>query len=114
MILGQEAITRRRFDGGTRGADGRWVNGTATDSTIYASVQPMGGKERELLAEGERTREGIKLYTTSDLHTASQHAQGMADHVLVDGVAYEVRAVERQRAVFPHYKALALRLQETG
>lgn len=115
MILGAESITRRRFAPGSRGSDGRWVEGASTDATIAASVQPLEGRDREILPEGDRQKDGIKVYTTSDLepvnqHTAPEGASG--DHVLVDGIAYEVRNVARQRSIIPHYRAFAVRLQE--
>lgn len=114
MILGAETITRRRFAVGSRGADGRWVDGATTDVSIAASVQPLEGKDRAILPEGDRSKDGIKLYTTSDLVPADQHAGTSGDRVVVNGVVFEVRNVVRERSIIPHYRAFALRLQEVA
>jgi len=114
MILGQEPISRLRYAAQVRDSEGYIVDAAPTSSTIYASVQPMNGKDVEQLSEGERHREGLKLYTQSDLRTADQYLGTIADKVVIDGITYEVMHVERQRSILPHYKAMVLRLQEEG
>jgi hypothetical protein len=112
VILGQETITLRRVGAGSRGADGRWSDGVAVDTSIAASVQPLGGRELATLPEGERHSDQIKVYTTTEIRTGSQHDGTTADRLVVDGIVYEVRAVEQQRAILPHYKARAVRVKE--
>jgi hypothetical protein len=114
MILGAEPITRRRFSVGARGVDGRFVDGASTDAVISASVQPLEGKDRAILPEGDRSKDGIKVYTTSDLAPADQHVGTSGDQLIVDGVIFEVRNVVRERSIIPHYRAFALRLQEVS
>lgn len=111
-ILGQEAITLDRFAAGLFGADGRWVIGAATSSTIQASVQPMQGQDRELLEESQRQLDGKKVYTTTALRTADQHASLAADRLTIDSIVYEVVNVKRERSVIAHYKVLVLRIAE--
>ena len=117
MILGAEPITRRRFASGARGADGRYTPGASTDTTILASVQPLEGRDREILPEGERQTDGIKVYTESDVRTVNQHGGAggnTPDRLIFDGLVYEVRNVSRQRSIIPHYRAFALLLQEVA
>lgn len=112
MILGSEAITRITYAAGTRGSDGRWVQGSSTSTTIYASVQPMEGQDLEILEEGERARDGKRLYTATVMETANQHLGTSADLVTIDSINYEVRQVKRERSIIPHYRVLVMRVQE--
>jgi hypothetical protein len=116
ILVGKEVITRRRFAGGTRGTDGRYVPGAATDTPINASVQPIGGVELQTLEEGDRQRDPKRVYTDSDLRTSNQHVtpKTKADHVIIDSVVYQVRRVDTWRSVspIPHVKAIVVRLQE--
>lgn len=113
--LGQEPITRRRYAAGSRGSDGRWTRGAVTDTDLFATVQPANARDLQILPEGLRQRDAIKLYTDDAvLRTANQNGQGDADEVVVDGVSYEVQSIARQRAVMAHYKALATRIQESA
>lgn len=108
MILGQRDITRVRRAAATIGANYKPVPGAETLTTIRGAVQPLNGDGLEQMPEGERTRETRKVYTTSELRTARPDAP--ADHVIVDGVRYEVQGVERQPAILPHYKAYLTRV----
>lgn len=112
MILGQSAITRRRFAVGTRGADGRFTAGASTDSTIYATVQPPSGDVVATLSEGERSRRARRVITTSELRTADQEDGTPADQVLIGGAYYEVRVVGNWNAVLPNYDATVVEVQE--
>lgn len=116
-ILGQEAVTRRRYVAGTRTAasEGAWVEGTSTDTEILASVQPANARDLQIIEEGLRQRDAIKVYTDDEaLRTGNQHDGVSADEVIVDGISYQVQSVARQRAVLPHYKAICVRVQEAA
>lgn len=112
MILGTEPITLRRLAAGTRGTDGRYTAGATTTSTIFASVQPLNDRELASLPEGERTTDQKKVYTTADIRTGSQHDGVLADQLVIGGVTYEVRQVERERSIMPHNKGRIVRVQE--
>lgn len=112
-ILGREPLTRRRFGAYTRGADGRATPGAAVDATIKGSIQPADDDDLQSLPEGERDREARVVLTKSDLRIADDENQTPADHLLIDGDAFEVRKVSRIRAILPHYRAIAVRLQES-
>lgn len=111
MILGSLPVTLSR-NTGTRGSDGRWVDGTATTSTIYGSIQPASGKDMATLPQGDRQRDGKKFYTTTLLKTVDQHAGTPADRIIYESVTYEVRSVANENRIIPHYKAMLVRIQE--
>jgi len=112
MILGLQTVTLSRYAIGSRGTDGRFVPGTPTTSSIEATVQPANGRDMQTLPEGERQKRGIKLYTTTLLYLADQDAKRLADRIAYEGESFEVRHVEEQPRIIPHYKALALRVDE--
>ena len=112
--LGAAACTLTRFAAGSRDAYGEWVEGASSTSTIYVSVQPMPGKERQGLPEGLRSKEVVKLYTGTELRTADQSAGTSGDVVTSGGVDYEVVTVGRWGAVIPHYEATAVRVSESA
>lgn len=114
MILGTEPIKRRRYSAGSYGTDGRWDDGGRLDDEILASVQPMNGRDLQLLPEGLRQRDSIKVYTEAELRTANQHVAKQADELQIDSIWYQVHTVSRQRSIIPHYKAICLRVQESA
>lgn len=84
---------------------GRWVEGAATILEITASIQPATPKELQRLPEGDRTRDVIAIWTTTELRVG-EGAQ--ADRVSYGGATYEVQAVERWD-LGAYWKALAAR-----
>ena len=116
MILGLSSVTRRRFAAGSRGSDGRWDPGAATDSTILMSVQPLSGRELSTLPEGERSAVNLKGYTEADVRTLDQVAGEAADHIIIASGrwagTYEARAEDGQTDLLPHRRVRLLRLQE--
>lgn len=111
-ILGAEPVTLRSFAPGTRNALGGFDPGAATDTPIFGSVQPLEGVDRAILPEGERHRDGIKVYTKSPVRPVDQYTQQIGQQFIVDGVVFEVWNAARQRSIIPHYRAFALRVQE--
>lgn len=107
--------TVRRYEAGHYDR-GRWVAGTSyTDMYIVASIQPLTGKERELLPEGERTKEVIRIYTKYGLRQAMEQQNVKGDRVTYKGRAYEVRRVDTWDFDFDgmaHIKALAVMVEE--
>jgi hypothetical protein len=67
----------------------------------------------QLLPEGFRASEAIRLYTTSDLRTADQHNSTEADSIVYGGVVYQVQYVNEQHPLIPHRKAIAVRTAES-
>ena len=114
-LIAPVSITRRRPAAGSY-VDGRWVAAGTTDVPLLASVQPMRGRDLERLDEGQRARDGRRLYLEGrdQLRTADQHAGTNADQVLIDGAWFEVVHVDDSHHLIAHTRAYALRLQESA
>lgn len=110
--LGSRSLTRRVFAAGSRGSDGRWVEGSPTDTTITGSLQPLSGDELQTLSEGERQKKSRKVYTTSALSAGSITTGVRADQIVDGSTVWDVRSVELQTEVLGHYKAILLAPQE--
>ena len=113
-LLSQVSVTRTRYAAGSRGSDGRWVEGATTDTTIQCSWQQPTRAQVEILTEGQRQRDPRRVLTTSDLRAASQHDGTSADELTLDGVVYIVQSVAHWRKIRPHYDAVVLRKTEAN
>jgi len=101
-----QTITGVRYAAGTY-TKGQYSPGAETELIIQASVQPLAGRELDLLPEGRKELESYKIYTTIELKTADQSEQTQADELTLFGKSFEVIKVENwQNAVIPHYKAI--------
>jgi hypothetical protein len=110
--LGDRALTRRRFAAPTYTA-GRPVAGSSTDTTFQGSVQPMRGKDRQVLPEGLRQRDGRKIYCDrNQLRVDDQDDGTLADQVLFDGKTFTVVHVDSDHPLLPHDHVLVVRAQE--
>ncbi len=111
-ILGEITVVRVRRTAGAVASTGRRAAPTESETEILANFQPLPGDVLLSLPEGDRQRGGYLILTESEVRTANQHDQVLADLIEVDGVRYEVRQVEHYNSVFPHYEAVIVRLQE--
>lgn len=112
-ILSTEPVTlRRRTSTTTWGSDGRPAAPSTADSTIEASVQPLGERELQNLTEGQRQRSPRRIYTTTALQTADPDTDLDADEIIIDGETFQVQSITRHRTVLPHYRGLLLRALE--
>lgn len=93
MLLGSTTVTVERPGAQTIVA-GEVLDGAITTFTVKASVQPIGGREREDLPEGYRTRGRYKMYQKrgSRLQTTNLETNQREDIVLYDGRRFEVVA----------------------
>lgn len=120
MLLGATTITRRSVAAGSRGSDGRWSDGAATDTSITASVQPAQGEDLQILPEGLRTLRAIKVYTAAELQPGDQQGGTSPDQLIISGLTgiddgtYEVQTVSPYYALLAHHKALAVLVQESA
>jgi len=107
--------TLRRYDPGIY-VKGRWEPGsTFTETQIVASIQPSTGKEREILPEGERTKEVIRIYTKYGLRQPIEQQNVKGDRISYKGRSYEVRMVETWDFDWndmAHFKALAVMVED--
>lgn len=105
-----QPVTRKRRTGGAR-VRGRSTSPTETDSLIQCTVNPIPGEELEVLPEGERTGEQIRILTTADLRSSDETSGELADLVVWEGKTYEVRTVQEYRRVLPHIEVRARRVE---
>ena len=85
----RKGLTVKRKTAGSY-INGFWVAGTNTVLTIKASVQPLSGKDIELLPEGKRLAGGYKLFTDDTLKVAIEGTSQDSDTVSIYGFDYEV------------------------
>lgn len=97
----------RTTDGG-HDSKGRAVAGSASTFEITASVQPMSGRDVQLLPEGYHGKETQKLYTTTAL--VAVDASNEPDEVSIGGENWKVIMVKHWEAFgSDHYKAILSR-----
>lgn len=71
-----KTVSLTRKAAGTYDASGNYVEGTPTTINIFASIQPVTGRDLMDVPEGTRTEAEYKLWTREDLQV---------DDVIVDG-----------------------------
>jgi hypothetical protein len=105
----------------SRIAGGSWIKGVWTADSpeslqIKANIQPvLKSTDTMILPEAERSKEAIKVYTTSPLY---QRLEGSSpregDIISWDGKLFEVRKVsEYKMGILNHFKAIAVRKEIT-
>lgn len=115
--VGIETLSRirRTRTGGDAGwgADGRPVADTEVTTSFTATRDPVPDKELATLPEGERQSGQLWLITETELRTADDNTSPttLADHVVIDGMRYEVRAVVYYPQLIPHYEARVARIK---
>lgn len=99
LLDNESIVITRKTGGGYTG--GHYVDGTSANSTIRANVQPLTGKEILQLPEGDRLRESLKAFSTSEIR--------VNDIVTRNSKTYEVQRVNDLSAhSIPHYEAVML------
>ena len=114
--LESHTVTLRRYLEG-EWVDGVYENGPVTESTITGSLQPLRPNEMQLLPEGRRTSQAMKLYTTDEIRTANEETNMQADEVEVDELIFEVFSVEKWTlpgSDNAHYKSILLKKNDEG
>lgn len=109
-FFGRPQTVRRR--GAGEYVNGFWVENTEFEAIpVRGSIQPMNGEDMQSLPEGRRTKAGYKLYTKTELRTASEGVN--PDEVFLFGEWYEVFHVEPwQNGILPHYKCFLQKLND--
>jgi hypothetical protein len=111
------ALTLRRH------APGEYVNGIwhedgqETDTTIRGSMQPLNGNERmDLLPEGRRNCDSVKIFTDVQARPARQDDGQNADIILApSGREYEVISCEPwtlSGTALSHFRIIGMKLGE--
>ena len=105
-MLRNEAITITRY-GAVTYAKGRPIAGAATTFTGYANIQPLNGEELLQLAEGDRQKNSIKLYTDTIVLKNNDILTN------IDGKTFELQSVKDYFShIIPHCKAIGLEQNE--
>jgi hypothetical protein len=85
-------ITVTRTAASTLGSDGFYTDGAETTIAVSpVSIQPASGKDMQLLPEGARTDETIRVYCTERLRTAATPDGVKPDRFVFDGKTWEVK-----------------------
>jgi hypothetical protein len=106
-----ESITMYYRTGDTY-ADGEYVEGSETSVAIVASVQRLNMRERQLLQEGYRARDTIKIFI-ADVATIQLIENNLtlpkdAAEFLFKGKRYDMIASESWDYLIPHWKITAV------
>ncbi len=113
-LLGKRPITLRRRSGAvTWNSRGEPVEPAPADTTIQASVQPIGKDDVQRLPEGYRRDEWRLVMTASELHPLDQDDDTAGDQLVIDGKVYTVNLVDDwSDFLLSHYEALVVRTKE--
>lgn len=65
-LIGKEKVTISRQPDGAYDTKGRWVKGTETIiyKNVLVTITPLTGNELLLLAEGDRNKQPMNMFTT--------------------------------------------------
>ncbi|WP_223643946.1 hypothetical protein [Corallococcus sp. EGB] len=99
-----------RRPGLTTLVDGVMVAAPEASFSILASVQPLSGRERQLLPEGQRSEERLLVVTATELRAADVSASREGDVLVYRGESFEVEAVERWDELGGFWKARAAKV----
>ena len=93
--------------------DGNWQEGTTTQLSVIANVQPLNARETEqytqILAGGNRTISMVKVYTNAILLTDVQMTGQTADILLWLGKFYKIAMKEEwQSNIISHFRYIGV------
>ncbi|MEN0065939.1 MAG: hypothetical protein AAGA48_27610 [Myxococcota bacterium] len=113
-FLGEGTLTRRRYAVGAYSSTGGWAAGPSTESTFMGSLQPLAGRDRQVLPEGVRASASRKIYCLQGtLRTDDQHSGVSADEVIdAQGRIYTVIHVDDAHPLLPHERVYLQRKRE--
>lgn len=110
-MIPRKTLTVKRFSSGDY-VLGHWVEGTESQFTIKASVQPVKGPELQSMPEGRRDSQIYKLYTDTKLNGIDKQGKKSPDIVVIDGEDFEVVSPEPwQNQIINHYKIFVIKVQ---
>lgn len=90
--------------------DGIWQDGTESEITVTASVQPTSNDDVEALPEGRRQARNYTLITDDDLRGLTD---ANPDQVEIEGERYEVSAIQLwANGIIPHKRAVVTRMED--
>jgi len=109
MILNfGEVLTVVRKPSGTY-VDGRYVEGTESEITMAASIQPARGSQVQFLPEAQRTGEELVGYFAGEVFTSRAQSGKNSDVVVWQGARYLVLSVRRWLPTQIYWEAILTR-----
>ena len=103
----RKQLTVTRTSANTIDSAGKIVEGTTSQLTVYASIQPADRIQMESLPHLRDYKQLFVLYSDSELYTADAENKTEADKVSIQNKDYEVVTVEPwQNGVRSHYKMI--------
>ena len=105
--LAVDVVIRRKV-AGAYDEHGKWQEQDYEEFTVKAVVQPARGHELVRVEEGRRTRGAIKLYSLTELRTASVETQTQPDRVVWLDKVYEVEYIDDWNEAGGYFKVIAL------
>jgi len=110
-LFTRDLISVERFQGAGAYTKGVYTKGTSLDFPARGNVQPVKPVEMLSLPEAQRTRETIKIFSTTELRPVEQTNSKSADRVTYNNEVYEVISVKNWGfSGIPHYVSLAQRI----
>jgi len=99
-LMNNETLTLNRYASGTY-VNGHFVQGSLTQDTIEANIQPLTGEQILQLAEADRKKEGWNFFTEDEIR--------VNDIIVRNSKNYEVNPVyPYQDQPIPHYEGIML------
>jgi hypothetical protein len=109
FLISRKELTAYNITGG-QFTKGHWVKGTPNQFTFKASVQPMIGRELEMLPEGRRHTQSYFLFTDNLLQTVEGQNP---DIVVIDNEQHEVFQRQNwQNQIIGHYRYIVIKLDK--
>lgn len=105
---GKNYTVKRESIAGSYNGEGVWVPGGEGTVTVFASKQPLTGKEIVRIPEGDRTKQRFVLYS-ADLLKALDEVEGKkADVVTLEEGEFQVESVSPWTNF---YKAIIVKIE---
>lgn len=112
-----KTVSLTKVSTGTAGqyVKGKWVAGTASETSFNGTWQPASGKVMELLPEGKRNKETFICYAPINMEftSADSETQVAGDFIKWENKLYEVTTASKwNNAVLPHWELVCVRKKE--
>lgn len=107
--MNQRIIIERSLGGGHYDDAGKFHGGDVESIGVWASVQPLSGRQVQLLPEGRRNDESLEIYTMQPVFAASTSRAQKADIIIWQERRFEVWSVKYwYDPSLGHYQTTAL------
>ena len=105
--FGEQIIVKRRAPGSY--VDGVWNEGSESDVSLWASVQPATGAQVAFLPENQRTSEVMVAFTDVEIYTSRASSDQNTDIIVWRGTRYKVISVKRWLPTQEYWESMIVR-----